>query len=194
MKEIVPDMNIEDLLIPYCAVATDITNGLEKTFTSGKLFDAVRASISIPTVFQPFKTGESYYVDGGVVNPVPINRVKRHDNDLLVVVAVNAEIPYKEPEMEPEEESDNKYLKQIRRLQAKMSNHIPKNRKDDIGIFNLTNRSISIMLNQIALLTMENQNIDIMVNISKDAFGIYDFYKAKEIITEGEEAAVRALE
>jgi NTE family protein len=193
MKEIVPDMNIEDLPIPYCAVATDITNGSEKTFTSGKLFDAIRASISIPTVFQPFKTGDCYYVDGGVVNPVPINRVKRHNNDLLVVVAVNANIPYGESEKVSAESDDNKYLKQIKRLQAKMSNHIPKSHKDDIGIFNLTNRSISIMLNQIALLTIGNHRIDIMVNISKDAFGTYDFYKAREIIDEGEDAVLRAL-
>ncbi|HUW93885.1 MAG TPA: patatin-like phospholipase family protein [Bacteroidales bacterium] len=193
MKEIVPDRNIEDLSIPFCAVATDIIKGSEQIFTSGKLFDAIRASISIPTVFQPFKIGRSYYVDGGVVNPVPINRVKRHKNDLLVVVAVNANIPYKKKVITPKTTIDNKYLKQIMLIQKKLSNDIPRNRKDDIGLFNLTNRSISIMLNQIALLTIGNHRVDIMVNISKDAFGTYDFYKASEIIQEGEEATTRAL-
>ncbi len=193
MKEIVPDRNIEDLPIPFCAVATDIIEGTEMVFTSGKLFDAIRASISIPTVFQPFKTGSSYYVDGGVVNPVPINRVKRHKNDLLVVVAVNANIPYEKIQPDPEKSLDNKLLKQIRLIQSKLSKDIPRSKQDDIGIFNLTNRSISIMLNQIALLTVGNHRIDIMVNISKEAFGTYDFYKAKDIIHEGEEAALRAL-
>jgi len=193
MKEIVPDRNIEDLPIPFCAVATDIINGTEMAFTSGKLFDAIRASISIPTVFQPFKLGTGYFVDGGVVNPVPINRVKRHKNDLLVVVAVNANTPYEKSEAEPEKTLDNKYLKQIRLIQSKISKDIPRSKQDDIGIFNLTNRCISIMLNQIALLTVGNHRIDIMVNISKEAFGTYDFYKAREIIHEGEEAALRAL-
>ena len=193
MKEIVPDRNIEDLPIPFCAVATDIIRGTEKVFTDGKLFDAIRASISIPTVFQPFKIDSSYFVDGGVVNPVPINRVKRHKNDLLVVVAVNANIPFEKKAVVPDESIDNRYLKQIRLIQKKLSNDIPKSKKDDIGIFNLNNRSISIMLNQIALLTFGNHRIDIMVNISKDAFGTYDFYKAREIIQEGEAAALRAL-
>jgi NTE family protein len=193
MKEIVPDRNIEDLPIPFCAVATDIINGTEVAFTSGKLFDAIRASISIPTVFLPFKTGNSYYVDGGVVNPVPINRVRRHKNDLLVVVAVNANIPAEKQAVVEESKIDNKYLKQIRLIQSKLSKDIPRNKEDNIGIFNLTNTCISIMLNQIALLTVGNHRIDIMVNISKEAFGTYDFYKAKQIIEEGEEAARRAL-
>lgn len=193
MKEIVPDRNIEDLPIPFCAVATDIINGTETAFTCGKLFDAIRASISIPTVFQPFKIGSNYFVDGGVVNPVPINRVKRHKNDLLVVVAVNANIPYERIQTDPEKNLDNKLLKQIRLIQSKLSKDIPRSKQDNIGIFNLTNTCISIMLNQIALLTVGNHRIDIMVNISKEAFGTYDFYKAKDIIHEGEEAALRAL-
>jgi NTE family protein len=193
MKEIVPDRNIEDLPIPFCAVATDIIKGTEMAFTSGKLFDAIRASISIPTVFQPFKLGPGYYVDGGVVNPVPINRVKRHKNDLLVVVAVNANIPYEKIHADPEKTLYSKYLKQIKLIQSKISKDIPRSKQDEVGIFNLTNTCISIMLNQIALLTVGNHRIDIMVNISREAFGTYDFYKAKDIIHEGEEAAQRAL-
>jgi len=92
MKEIVPDRNIETLPIPYCAVATDILNGVESIFTSGNLYDAIRASISIPTVFQPFKIGNNYYIDEGVLNPIPINHVKRSGNDILVVVNVNSRI------------------------------------------------------------------------------------------------------
>ena len=193
MKEIVPDRNIEDLPIPYCAIATDILNGSEKVFTEGKLYDAIRASISIPTVFQPFKTGGNYYVDGGVVNPIPINRVIRHEGDILIAVSVNANIPYERKMNDNKKDIDNKYLKQIRQLQDKLSNHIPKNKKDAIGIFNLTNRSISIMLGQIALLTLGNQKIDLTINISREAFGTYDFYKAKEIILEGENAARQAI-
>lgn len=193
IEEIVPDRNIEDLPIPFCAVATDILKGCEKVFTSGKLFDAIRASISIPTVFQPFKLDGSYYVDGGVVNPVPINRVTRHENDLLVTVIVNGNIPVPRKKVVYNKNENDSNLKQIKLLQAKLSNHIPKSKKDDIGIFNLTNRSISIMLNQITNLTLEKQKVDINITLSKDAFGTYDFYKAKEIIEEGEMAAMQAL-
>jgi NTE family protein len=193
MKEIVPDRNIEDLRIPFCAVATDLLRGKEKVFTEGDLFDAIRASISIPTVFQPFQIGEDFYVDGGLVNPVPINRIKRHENDLLAIVNVNADIP-PEPKETPEEKpADNKYIRKIRSIQAKLAKEIPGNNKDSIGLLNLSNRSIGIMLRQIADLTLVNHQIDITINISRDSFEIYDFYKAVEIIKAGESATLKAL-
>jgi len=193
IKEIVPDSNIEDLMIPYCAVATDFIRGKEKVFTSGNLFDAIRASISIPTVFQPFLIGRDYYVDGGLVNPIPINRVKRNEGDLLAVVDVNADMPHDMPEKTEESLGDNRYLKRIKNIMHKADKPIPKNKKDEIGLFNLNARSISIMLNQIGALTLKNHPIEIMVHVSREAYGIYDFYKAAEIIREGERATSRAL-
>lgn len=193
IKEIVPDRKIEDLPIPFCAVATDILLCREKVFTEGNLYDAIRASISIPTVFQPFKIGNNYYVDGGVVNPIPINRVRRHENDILVTVMVNANIPCEKKESEKLIQDDRKYMNKIKLIQAKFNKHIPKNKEDDIGIFNLTNNSLSIMLNQIASLTLEKEKVDIMIKISREAFGTYDFYKAGEIIHEGELAAIKSL-
>lgn len=194
MKEIVHDRNIEDLPIPYCAVATDIIRGRERVFTSGSLFNAIRASISIPTFFQPFLLAGDYYVDGGLVNPIPINRVRRNEGDLLAVVNVNADIPYVRIGPREEEPVRKGYLKMIRNINTRAGKHIPKHRKDDIGIFNLNNRSISIMLNQIASLTLMDSRVDIMVRIPKESFGTYDFYKAAEIIREGERATILALD
>ncbi len=194
MKEIVHDRNIEDLPIPYCAVATDIIRGRERVFTSGSLFNAIRASISIPTFFQPFLLAGDYYVDGGLVNPIPINRVRRNEGDLLAVVNVNADIPHVRIEPREEEPVRKGYLKMIRNINTRAGKHIPKHRKDDIGIFNLNNRSISIMLNQIASLTLMDSRVDIMVRIPKESFGTYDFYKAAEIIREGERATILALD
>jgi NTE family protein len=194
MKEIVPERNIEDLDIPFCAVATDILNGNEKIFTRGKLYDAIRASISIPTVFQPFQIGENHYVDGGVLNPIPINRITRRENDLLVVVDVNSLIPF---EREPAVEDNTiykKYFRQLKIIQNKQNSVIPRNKKDEISLFNLTNKSISLMLHQISALTLKNYKPDLSINISKESFGTYDFYKAREIIREGESAARKALE
>ncbi len=193
MKEIVPDRDIENLRIPYCAVATNILKGTEKVFTSGKLFDAIRASISIPDFFHPCMIGEDYYVDGGLVNPVPINRVKRHENDILVVVAVEADIPPDRQETVVERQPDNKYLRRIMNIQAKLGGEIPKNKHEDFGILSLSSRSIAIMLRQITSLTLANHQIDIMIQISREAFGVFDFYKAGEIIKGGEAATLKAL-
>ena len=82
----------------------------------------------------------------------------------------------------------------IRNINARAGKHIPQHKKDDIGIFNLNNRSISIMLNQIASLTLMDSRVDIMVSVAKDSYGTYDFYKAAEIIREGERATLLALD
>lgn len=89
IKEIVPDINIEDLRIPYRAVAADLHTGEEVVFDRGPLFDAVRASISIPSLFRPVKYGFRTLVDGGIVNTMPIDKVIRYENDILVAFDVN---------------------------------------------------------------------------------------------------------
>ena len=89
LKEIVPEVNIEDLKIPYRAVAADLYTGEEVIFDRGPLFDAVRASISIPSLFRPVKYGFRTLVDGGIVNTMPIDRAVRHEGDILVAFDVN---------------------------------------------------------------------------------------------------------
>lgn len=89
LKEIVPDIDIEHLNIPYRAVAADLYTGEEVVFDRGPLFDAVRASISIPSLFRPVKYGFRTLVDGGIVNTMPINKVVRNGQDILVAFDVN---------------------------------------------------------------------------------------------------------
>jgi NTE family protein len=89
LKEIVPDVNIEDLNIPYRAVAADLYTGEEVVFDRGPLFEAIRASISIPSLFRPVKYGYRTLVDGGIVNTMPLDRVVRNGNDILVAFDVN---------------------------------------------------------------------------------------------------------
>ncbi|MBN2781586.1 MAG: patatin-like phospholipase family protein [Candidatus Marinimicrobia bacterium] len=194
LKALIPDRNIEELEIPYCAIATDIESGEEKIFDSGKLYDAIRASISIPTVFQPAEIGGHFYVDGGVLNPIPINRVKRRRRDIVVAVNVAAmsERGAGAPERE-EKEEDATFSEQIRTLYEKIGNLIPRNRTDSIGFFNLVNKTINLMLNQISELTLAQDPPDILINIPEDAFGVFDFYKAKEIIENGEAVAEKAI-
>jgi NTE family protein len=193
IKQIVPERNIENLSVPFCAVATDIIEGTEVVFTEGNLYEAIRASISIPTVFQPLKIGKRYFVDGGLTNPIPVNRVRRFEDDLLVVVNVNAHIPYIKKTAETEKPHDRKHSEQIKNIKEKLNKLIPTKKNEDIGIFNLTNKSISTMTRRISDLTLEKHRPDLLINISKESFGTFDFYKAKEIIKEGEMAAMNAL-
>ena len=89
IMQIVPNINIEDLPIPYCAVATDLYTGREVLFDYGPLFRAIRASISIPSLFRPVKFGLTTLIDGAIANCLPLNRVRRTEGDLLVAFDVN---------------------------------------------------------------------------------------------------------
>ena len=90
MKELVPDVKIEKMPLPFAAVAADLLTGREVVLDRGGLYDAIRASISIPSVFRPVRRGNQVLVDGGTVNPLPLNRVRREPGDVLVAVDVSA--------------------------------------------------------------------------------------------------------
>ena len=77
IKKRVPEVNIEDLPIPFTAVATDLHTGEEVVFREGPLFQAIRASISIPSMFRPVRWKGRTLIDGGMVNTMPLNRFLR---------------------------------------------------------------------------------------------------------------------
>lgn len=89
IQEIVPNIKIEDLNIPYCAIATDLYTGREVIFDSGDLYEAIRASISIPSMFRPVEYGNTLLVDGHSSNCLPLNRVKRTEGDILAGFDLN---------------------------------------------------------------------------------------------------------
>ncbi len=194
MKKMIPDRKIEDLPIPYSAIATDIINSKEVIFESGSLYDAIRASISIPTVFIPFNKDGFQLIDGGVLNPIPINRVKRFDDDILVVVNVNARVANGTPQIpDNNNHEEKKYSKYINSIINKLNYFIPKHETDKLGYFNLLNKTTGLMLHQISLMTLEKYQPDILINISKDSFGTYDFYKSKKLIKVGKNATIQAI-
>ena len=193
MKKMIPDRNIEDLSIPFVAVATDISNDKEVVFNSGSLYDAIRASISIPTVFTPFDKDGFHIIDGGVLNPIPINRVKRFDDDILVVVNVNARVPINTPIPENNIHEEKKYSKYINSVINKLNYYIPKHETDKLGYFSLLNKTTGLMLHQISLMTLEKYQPDILINVSRKSFGTYDFYKSEKIIELGRSATIEAV-
>ena len=83
------DATFEDCPMPFRCVATNFLSKQEVVFESGSLVDAVRASISMPGVFVPCKHEDAYLVDGGVVNPVPVNVVKAMGAEVIVAVNLN---------------------------------------------------------------------------------------------------------
>jgi NTE family protein len=90
LKELIGDVKIEDLPISYTAVAVDLMAQREVWFSRGPLFDAIRASIAIPTVFRPHHYEGRTLVDGGLLNPVPITPTLRDLTDCTIAVDINA--------------------------------------------------------------------------------------------------------
>ena len=90
IRKIVGEINIEDLRIPYTAVATDLTNQQEIWFQEGCLHQAMRASAAIPSLFTPVMQGNRMLVDGGLLNPLPIVPVVSSHCDLIIAVNLNA--------------------------------------------------------------------------------------------------------
>ncbi len=196
IKKIVPDQDIESLPIPYSATATDIIKHEEVVYQSGSLFYAIRASIAIPSVFTPVAEGDSVIVDGGVLNNVPISNVARTEDDILVAVNVNADISMKKKQ-EPKEEvqkKENAYQKWINDFSDFVRSNHPKEKKESLGFLTLIDKTIYTGMQKLAYYSINNGKPDILINVSRDACGTYDFYKAKELIEIGRQAAKKALD
>jgi len=98
INEKVKNTPIENLRIPFYSVATDLLNGHEVVFGKGNTGIAVRASCSIPGIFNPVRISDRIYVDGGVVSPVAVEAAKRLGADIVIVVDISADIGGKPPE------------------------------------------------------------------------------------------------
>jgi NTE family protein len=85
----ISNVMIEDLAIPYGAVAVDLHTGKEVCFRKGPLIDAMRASFSLPGLFTPFQRGQQWLIDGGLVNPVPVSLCRSMGADIVIAVNLN---------------------------------------------------------------------------------------------------------
>jgi NTE family protein len=90
LRDLVGETSIEDLSIPYTAVAVDIDTQREVWLSRGSLFDAIRASIATPAIFRPYRHRGRTLVDGGLLNPVPVSATLRDLTDCTIAVDVNA--------------------------------------------------------------------------------------------------------
>ena len=168
IKERVPEVNIEDLPIAFTAVATDLYTGEEVIFREGPLFEAIRASISIPSMFKPVKWNGRTLVDGGMVNTVPLNRVQRTPGDILVGFNVN-QIDAANP---------------------------PRGRfKGDDNFASILQRSFGIMNCAIARMGISLCPPDILVDLPFDSYhGVYGYTHAAEIVERGRGLMKEALD
>jgi NTE family protein len=193
VKKFLCDCKIENLPIPLSIVATDLRNRKEMVFTKGDLCNAIRCSSAIPTIIQPRRHNNQVYIDGGVLNPVPVNCVKRHPEDILVVVNLNA---YKTiVEKIKETPVPTKYSPQIELFIQKWQKYFPRKDENDVkfGFLDLMNVSFDMIQDKLSEQIIKAFNPDILVNISRDSCGTFEYNKAVEMIELGRKSFQEAI-
>lgn len=189
IMEFVPDMAIEDLPLPYCAVATDWKAGREVVLNKGSLFEAIRASISLPSFYEPVQRDGMILIDGGVINPIPMNRVKRKEGDILVGVDVSGH------DYKAQWEKMNKLTKMQKHdssLKAKLLDLIiPDN--IEFNYYTLLSRTSSLMIRQNSILMAQLMKPEILVDIQMSRYTTFDFDKSEKLIAIGRQKAKQAI-
>jgi len=92
LKNNIGDLHFSELDIPFACVATDISTGEKIIFKEGNVALAARASATIPGIFSPVEFAQRYLVDGGLVENIPVSVAKSFDPDIIIAVAVSADI------------------------------------------------------------------------------------------------------
>jgi NTE family protein len=191
MKTFIPDMNIEEMGIPFSAIAVDILNEKVEVFNSGSFYEAIRASIAIPTLMTPVISGDKILVDGGVLSPIPIEYVTRQPEDILVVVNLYGD---KKNDLSDTLSTVSKQHKVIpNNLLKIITKANDTGDKKSMWYYSLLKATTSEMIHKIAKQTIELFKPDILINIPYDSSDTFDFHKAEELIKIGENAANEAI-
>lgn len=189
IMEFVPDVPIEDLPIPYCAVATDWISGQEVVFRKGSLFEAIRASISLPTFYEPVRRDGMILIDGGVTNPIPLNRVERREGDLLIGIDVSGH-DYK-AQWDIQQELQEKRKRSTSLSQQILNRLLPDNL--DFNYYTMLQRVSSLMIRQNSLLMAQLTKPDVLVDIQMARYGGFDYDKSEKLIAIGRQKTRQAL-
>ncbi|MHA7130411.1 patatin-like phospholipase family protein [Algoriphagus namhaensis] len=200
LKGIVEERQIEELAIPFSCNAVDYHHGRERVFDRGSLFSAIRASVSIPTLVQPALIDGVEYIDGGVLNPLPLDLIKKSKKNLVVAVNLNAlSQSYIAP---PKKDHGGKRLIKtpawLKEYQLKMRRYFdsqpPATQTKGLGSLDLLNRSLELLHDRVSNLMLEKYPVAILIEISKKQASTMEFYRSAELIEIGRIKMTEALD
>ena len=197
LVELVGDQLIEDLPIPYTAIAADIKNEKEVWLNSGRLFDAIRASISLPLFFTPVPRKDTFLIDGGVLNPVPIAPTFGDGTDLTIAVNLGGPAttqPAPAPKPANAAQDDKTLRGRVERFVRELQSSDEENEADTLGAYAIADQPFDAMQSTIARQKLAAYPPDIVIEIARNACGTFDFDRAAEIIEFGRVAASDSLD
>lgn len=191
------DRPVEDLAVPFGAVATALHTGTEVWLREGSTIDAVRASIALPALFTPVVHEGRLLIDGALVNPVPVSLARAMGADIVIAFDLSSDILGRHVREEPQAEVPAVEVSEWRRkLQEKLSELLPEHRDDESrlpSMLDVMASSINIMQVRISRSRMAGDPPDVIVAPRLAHLGLLDFHRSKEAIEAGERAAEAAM-
>ncbi len=197
LTELVGNVHIEDLPIAFTAVAVDVANEKEVWINSGDLFDAIRASISLPLFFTPFHYRGVDLIDGGVLNPVPIAPTFGDATDLTIAVNLGGKASINKPENHEKNsktENESSLSGKITRFVESITESAVKHSGADWDAYDIANQAFDAMQGTIARQKLAAYPPDCFIEIARNACGTLEFDRASELIDLGYQKTRESLE
>lgn len=186
VHDIFGDVSIEDLPIPFFAVAGDLVSGQEVVIGQGKLYEAILASGALPAFFAPVTINDMQLVDGGVVNNVPGDVLKRQGIDVVIAVDVT---PEREVRLLPRQDSYPREGNVFQRLLQ-----YGKWLKSRYGIILLPRIIMRVIaIEGLEITRNKSRHFDIHIKPNLQEFDLFDFGKLQNIVDIGEQTGRNEL-
>ena len=194
LTALVGDKVIEDLPITFTAVASDIMSEKEVWINEGRLFDAIRASISLPLFFTPFKRNGIDLIDGGVLNPVPIAPTFSDSTDLTIAVNLGGMVEAEIEIIDKQESSETSaFTEAVTKYVGRLTDSIVGGVNQDWGAYDIANQAFDAMQSTIARQKLAAYPADVNIEIARNACGTLEFDRASEMIELGYTKAQESL-
>lgn len=210
LQEMVGDKHIGQYPLPFTAIATEFMTGREIWLQEGPMHEAVRASISIPGILAPFKIGDNWLLDGGLVNPVPASACRALGAEVIIAVNLNGDLLGRggiATEMKRSQVSPGQQKLQPELLD-KLSNQIPKSIREKVlslmpkllqpaenspTYFDVLTNALNIMEDRITRSRLAGDPPHVMLVPRLAHFSLMDFQRAEEAIQEGRVCVEQSL-
>jgi NTE family protein len=198
LADLVGEIRIEELAIPFIAVASDIERRQEVWLNEGSLFEAIRASIAIPGLFTPVERGGHLLVDGGLLSPLPIAPTLGHKSRQTIAVSLNGSAARTPAQPESGDVGEGAPAAAPGTLaqwtdRARQALGLEATVASGDDAFDIMAKSLEAMQDRIARYQIAAYRPDLLIEIPVDACGVLDFHCAEAMIELGQRQADAAL-
>lgn len=192
LQEFTGPQTIEQFKIPFIAVAADMVGDKEVHYRTGDLYKALRASIAIPGIFTPVIENGQFLVDGGVLNPLPLDLVRKKEDEWIVAVNLNGAVSTIPPTPAVEE------AKVLSKLLSPLMEYAGSKEKGllhsaEYSLRELLISSYRMTQDRLTGLMLQAFPPDVLIEIPRNTCSTFEFYRAKSLLELGREECFKAL-